>query len=98
MTVTHQLAGLRTRVSKTKPEDQVIQTQFQYLHQAITSRPFLAASFLIMLAELFLQDTVNPASLLFLAQLRTVIAKFALSFGTVLTRCLRSSLNRTFRR
>jgi hypothetical protein len=71
--VSHQLSGLCTRRTETYTVDDVVKTRLQKLQKVLTCGSFLTSGFLIVACELALENPVDPANLLLLAQLHAVI-------------------------
>jgi hypothetical protein len=73
MTVVHDLASLGTIFGQTHPEDHVIEAQFQGLKHIQTGQTTAMLGNTKVTAELAFQNTVNTSSLLFGAQLASVV-------------------------
>src|SRR5690606_38882131 len=71
--VPDQLPGLRSRIGKPHPVDNVVQPALQELQQIVTSHTTLADRFAIELAKLRFENAVVPARLLLFAQLHAVL-------------------------
>src|ERR1700722_12116054 len=62
--VPHELAGLAPAGSPARPEDHVVEPQLEFAQQVLTGDAALAGGLLVHVAELLLQNPVNPARLL----------------------------------
>ena len=86
MTMTNNLTGLTTGSGQTHTEDHIIQTAFQQNQQICAGYAIHLLCFVIVAAELTLQNAIDKLSFLFLSQLQTIftflLAKTArLPFG-----------------
>ena len=72
--------------SDTKTINDVVEASFEQLQQYFTFHTLGASSFFDEVAELFLQNAIGVFSLLFFAQLSTVLRTFTAFVYTVLTR------------
>ncbi len=84
MPVAHELTGLAAAGAPSGPEDHVVEAQLEVAQQVLTGDAALAGGLLVHVAELLLQDPVDPAGLLLLAQLGQVLGALAHTVAAVL--------------
>src|SRR5580658_5945114 len=82
--VAHELAGLAAAGSPAGPEDHVVEAHLEHPQQVLAGDAGLAVRLLVEVAELLLQDPVDAAGLLLLAQLGEVLGSLAHAVPAVL--------------
>ena len=97
MAVPDQLAGHVPALGEAGPVHHVVQAALQDLQQVLAGHPALAGGFLVIAAELPLQDAVDPAGLLLLPDLQQVLALLR-PVAAVLTRRVGPDLDRALGR
>jgi hypothetical protein len=82
--VADELAGLAAAGAPAGPEDHVVEAQLEVAQQVLAGDAGLAAGLLVEVAELLLQEPVDAAGLLLLAQLGQVLRALAHAVAAVL--------------
>src|ERR1700722_5297615 len=82
--VAYELAGPAAAGAPAGPEDDVVEAELQVAQQVLTGDATLAVGLLVHVAELLLQDPVDAARLLLLAQLGQVLGALAHAVAAVL--------------
>ncbi len=95
VTVTHELAGLPARDSKTEAIHHVVETTLQLLKQHLAGHTLGACGALEVVAELLFLGEVDALRLLLLAKLQAVAYDFRLAVLAVLTGSKIALFNRT---
>ena len=72
-TVRHHLACFSARGAETHAIDDIIQSRLQQAQEVFTGNTALACRFLVIVAELLFQHTVDTTYLLLFTQLNTVV-------------------------
>src|ERR1022692_2215612 len=90
--VRHQLAGHVPTLRETGPVNHVVQAALQDLEQVLAGLAALARGLLVVAMELALKDSVDPACLLLLPDLKQVLALLG-PVPAVLTRWVRPDLD-----
>src|SRR5919202_1122588 len=96
VTVAHQLAGHVAGLGEAGPVHDVVQARLEDLQQDLTGLARLLVGLFVVAAELLLQDAVDAARLLLLAQLQQVLAVLAAA-PAVLARRVGPDLDRALR-
>src|SRR5690606_35053868 len=76
-TMRDQLAGGRTGDREAHAVDDVVETRLQELQQVLAGIALLGRGLLVVVAELALQQAVDPLDLLLLAKLQGIVGKLA---------------------
>ena len=93
VTVTHELAGLVAARREPGAEDDVVDTALEHPQQVLAGDALLTGGLGVEVAELLLEQAVDAARLLLLAELEQVLA-LTDAAATVLTRRVRTPLDR----
>src|SRR5262245_46888345 len=94
--VAHLLAGRVTRLGETSAVDHVVEPALEDLEQVLTGLAGLAVGFLVVVAELLLEDAVDAAGLLLLTKLELVLRLLGTA-AAVPTRRVRTDLDGALR-
>src|SRR5207245_767807 len=97
VTVPHELAGLVAARCETGAEDDVVDAQLEHAEQVLSGDALLAGGLGVEVAELLLEEPVDAAGLLLLAELEQVLA-LADPTTAVLTGRIRTPLDRAANR